>query len=104
MGKQSKRAGRAARDVHAAVRTAAEFLKSTGRTGVRDANEFPEVAELLHACREEVAKGVPRTIVFAGRTYWLRVRLAAIFDVFDTAAAAEPLLRGASFSSDEHGY
>ncbi|MBN8508533.1 MAG: hypothetical protein J0L57_07975 [Burkholderiales bacterium] len=104
MGKQSKRPAREARDVHAAIRTAAETLKASGRSGFRDAAEFPEIAALLHAAREAVAAGVPRFVFHRGRNYWLRVRLAAAFDIFAAPGDAEPLLIGASFSTDEHGH
>lgn len=104
MGKTSKRPARAARDVHATIRTAAEALNASGRTGFRDAAEFPELAELLHAARDAVAAGVPRFVVHLGRPYWLRVRLVAGFDIFAAPGDAEPLLTGASFSTDEHGH
>lgn len=104
MGKPSKRPGRAARDVHSAIRDAAASLKGAGRVGVRNADDFPEVAELLHACCDAVAAGVPRFVFHKGRNYWLRVRLVAGIDVFDSPTAAEPLLSGASFSSEEHGH
>lgn len=104
MGKQSKRPAREARDVHAAILAAAERLKSSGRTGFREAAEFPDVAALLYAIRDAVAEGVPRSVVFEGRRYWLRVRLAVQIDVFASPGDAEPLLRGASFSTDDHGH
>lgn len=104
MGKTSRRPGRAARDIHAAIRATADRLKGVAHVGVCDAADFPEVAELLHACREAVAAGVPRYVNFKGRPYWLRVRLVAGFDVFDTPTAAEPLLTGARFSAEEHGH
>jgi len=59
MGKPSKRPGREACDVHAAIRKAAAAVKHSGHTGLRDAGEYPELAELLHACREAVAAGEP---------------------------------------------
>lgn len=104
MGKRSKRPGRESRDVHADIREAAEKLKSSTRAGLRDAAEFPEIDALLRACREAVAVGVPRHVQFKGRTYWLQVRLTAIFAVFAAPGDAEPLLIGASFSTDEHGH
>lgn len=102
--KTSKRPARVARDVHAAIRAAAEALKTSGHTGLRDAAEFPEINELLNACRDAVAAGVPRFVCHKGRTYWLRVRLAAGFDIFAAPADEKPLLVGASFSTDEHGH
>lgn len=104
MGKRSRRPAREARDVHMAIRAAAESLKTSERCGFRDASELPEISDLLHAARDAVASGVPRSLVFHGRQYWLRVRLAAQFDIFAAPGDAEPLLIGASFSTDEHGH
>lgn len=105
MGKQSKRPGRAARDIHASIRADAEALKHTGRIGVRSSAEFPELDELLHAARDAVAAAVPSSIVFEGRKYWLRVVLEAVqISIFSGPADGEPLLRGASLCSDEHGH
>lgn len=104
MGKTSKRPGRAARDVHEAIRLAALALKTSGRNGLRNAAEFPEVDALLRTCREAVAVGIPRFVQHKGRTYWLRVRIGATFEVFAAPGDAEPLVVGASFSSDEHGH
>jgi hypothetical protein len=105
MSKQSKRPGRAARDVHAAIAEQAAELRSAGRFGVRDADELPETAALLDAARDAVAAGVPRFVRHAGRNYWLRVRLVGLeIDLFAAPGDAEPLVRGASMSLDPHGH
>lgn len=104
MGKRSKRPGRAARDVHAAIREQAERLRSAPAPGIRDADDVPEVAGLLGAARQAVESGIPRSIVYFGRPYYLRVRLALQVDVFDSPAAALPLVQGATFSSEGFGH
>jgi len=104
MGKQSKRPGRAARDVHAIIREDAATLKATPRPGMRDADSMPEVAALLAASRRAVEGSIPSAVVFEGRRYFLRVRLALQLDVFDSPGAAEPLVRGATFSFDDFGH
>lgn len=104
MSKRSKRPGREARDVHAAILAAAQALKSSGRVGIRDASEFPEVAALLNAARDAIAAQVPQSLVFEGRRYWLSSRLMVQIDVFAAPGDAEALLMGAAFSTDEHGH
>jgi hypothetical protein len=104
VGKRSKRQSHAARDVHGAIREAAAALQSSPHVGFRDADELPEVAELMHAARIAVQAGVPRSFVFEGRRYWLRVRLAVQIDVFDSVGAGEPLIRGASLSTEGIGH
>lgn len=104
MGKKSKRPARAARDVHAIIRADAEALKATAESGVYDAEQFPELAALLHAGREAVSAGVPRTMLYKGRNYWLRVRLAVQLDVFAQPGDADPLVRGVSGSTDDYGH
>lgn len=104
MGKQSKRPGRADRDVHEAIRADAQALKTSQHFGLRDSDEFPELAALLHAGREAVAAGVPRFVCHKGRNYWLRVRLAVQLEVFAQPGDAEPLVSGMSLSSDECGH
>lgn len=103
MSDDRKPAG-APRDVHAAIREAAASLKASTRTGFRNADEFPEVSALLHAGRDAVAATVPRSLEFEGRTYWLRVRLAAQVDIFDAPGDAVPLVSGVSFSTTDHGH
>lgn len=104
MSKRSKRPGRAARDVHAAIRSAAEALQRSPHVGFRDADELPEVAELLHAARDAVQRSVPQSFEFHGRRYWLRARLCVQFDLFDSPGAGEPLVCGASLSTDDFGH
>jgi hypothetical protein len=104
MSKPSKRPARESRDVHAEIQAQAAALKRSTRNGLRDAAEFPEVAALLHAARGAVESGVPRFVQHKGRTYWLRVSLAATVEIFDAPTAAEPLLMGATFSTDAHGH
>lgn len=104
MGKASRRAGRRARDIHEAIREQAARLKAAPEPGCRDADEVPEVAELLAACRQAVEAAVPSAVVFEGRRYYLAVRLVTAFDVFDAPGAAEPLVRGATLSFDVFGH
>lgn len=104
MGKRSKRPGRAARDVHAAIREQAERLHAAPAPGIRDAEELPEVAGLLGAARQAVESSIPRSFVHFGRLYYLRVRLALQVDVFDSPAAGFPLVRGATFSCEDFGH
>lgn len=104
MSKRSKRPAREARDVHAAILAAAQALKASGRVGIRDGSEFPEVEALLHAARDAIAAQMPQSFVFEGRRYWLRSRLGAQIDVFAAPGDADPLLMGAAFSTDDHGH
>lgn len=104
MGKPSKRPARAAREIHERIREAAETLRNASTFGVRDAEEFPEIAELLTACKKILEAGIPRSVVFEGRTYWLSVRLAAMFDIYASPGETRPLIRGASFSFEEFGH
>ena len=104
MGKQSKRPGRATRDVHAAIRAEAEKVKGAAVASARSADETPELAALLDACTEAVAAGVPRFVFFKGRNYWLRVRLAVQLDVFAQPSDAVPLVSGLSISTENHGH
>ena len=105
MSKRSKRPAREARDVHAAILAAAQVLKAaSGRVGMRDGSEFPEVAALLHAARDAIAAQMPQSFVFEGRRYWLRSRLGAQIDVFAAPGYADPLLVGASLATDDYGH
>lgn len=104
MSKKSKRPGRAARDIHAAIKAQCEGLRQTGRCGLRPADALPDVEALMWATRRRVEASLPSTVVFEGRTYWLRIRLSAQYDIFDSPAAAEPMLRGAVVSSDDFGH
>lgn len=104
MSKTSKRPGRAARDVHAAIQRQAAALKAAPVRGASDAELFPEVAALMEAARLEVSSAVPRSVVFAGRPYWLRLRLVFGLEIFDSPTATEPLIRGASYSAETHGH
>jgi hypothetical protein len=104
MGKRSRRAGRQARDIHAAIRQHAAALRATPRPGFRDADELPEVAALLTACRAAVEAAIPSALVFEGRRYYMAARLLVAFDVFDSPGDAEPLIRGASASFETVGH
>lgn len=104
MSKKSKRPGRAARDIHAAIKTQCEALRHSKRSGLRRAEELPDVEALMLAARRRVEASIPSTVVFEGRTYWLRVRLLAQYDIFDSPAAGEPMLCGAVVSSDDFGH
>ncbi len=104
MGKRSKRPGRAARDVHSIIREQAEQLRHVPRPGMREAAELPEVAALLDAARRAVEGAIPSALVYEGRRYFLRVRLALQLDVFDSPGAADPLICGATVSSEDFGH
>lgn len=93
-----------ARDVHAAIREQAETLRTAPRPGVRDADEMPEVAALLAASRRAVESSIPSAVLFEGRRYFLRVRLAMQLEVFDVPGAAAPLVRGATVSTENFGH
>ena len=104
MGKQSKRPGRAARDVHARIKTQADVLRSAPRFGVRDAQDAPELEALMFSARRKIEAAMPTTFEHEGRTYYLRTRLAIQFEIFDAPGAGQALMSGASFSSDEFGH
>ncbi len=105
MGKASKRPGRAARDIHAAIRAAADAVRSMPAGGASDADTWPELAELLAQARAAVESATPAGFEFHGRRYFLRVALVGVhIEVFDHPAAGEPLVRGASLSSERFGH
>lgn len=104
MGKSSKRASRASRDTHAAIRQHAARLKAAPVSGLRRTQAIPEVDALLRACQVAVEEAVPAAVVFEGRRYFLRVRMSLQLDVFDTPGDAEPLIRGVTFSSEGFGH
>jgi hypothetical protein len=104
MGKQSKRPARAAREIHERIREAAEAMRRSPTFQMRDADEYPEVAALMTACREAVEASVPKSVVFEGRTYWLSVSLNLMLDIFGAPGEARPLIRGATFSTDDFGH
>lgn len=104
MSKASKRPGRAARDIHERIHAQAASLRRAGAFGMRSADDLPELGALLEAARAAVGKAVPRSIVFEGRTYWLRVCLAAQIDVFSEPGASAPLAQALSLNSDEFGH
>ena len=104
MGKRSKRPGRAARDVHAVIREQAAHLKATPGLRISDADEFPECAALLHAARHRVESSIPTAVVFEGRRYWIRARLALQLELFDKPGAAEPMLVGATVTHEGFGH
>lgn len=104
MSKPPKRPGRADRDIHAAIKSAAESLRRAPAFGVREADEGTELGDLLAAARAAVEGAVPSGFEFHGRRYFLRVRLALWLDVFDTPADALPLVAGATLSSQEFGH
>lgn len=104
MSKNSKRPGRAARDIHATIRADAERLKAADRFGMRDGTEFPELNALLYAYRDAIAAAVPRSIVFEGRAYYGRARLVMHLDVFAAPGEAEPLAGAMNFSSEGYGH
>lgn len=104
MGKQSKRPGRAARNIHERIKATADGLKAAPGFGVRDADELPELAALLDAGKAAIAAAVPRSFVFEGRTYWLRCCLAVQIDIFSEPGDGAPMVQGFSMSSEGHGH
>lgn len=104
MGKRSKRPGRESRDIHDAIREAAELVRRRPAGGMSDAAELPALAALMDAARDAIDARVPSGFEFHGRRYYLRSRLAVQFDIFDGPAAAVPLVCGASFSLKEFGH
>lgn len=104
MGKPSRRPSREARDIHAAIRTAAAQLAGAPVPGLLSATSFPELNALLEDASLAVERGVPTAFVFHGRTYFLRVRIAAQLDIFDSAGAGQPLVCGAVLSNKDVGH
>lgn len=104
MGKQSKRPGRAARDVHAAIKLQAAAARRAPSFGIRDAEETPELAALMRSARGRIEQGMPSTFEHEGRTYYLRTCLAMQFEIFDTPGTGAPLMRGAVFSGEGFGH
>jgi len=91
-------------DVHERIQAQAATLRHNGRPGVRNAAELPDLATLLDAARVAVGKSVPRSYVFEGRTYWLRVSLAAQIEIFSEPGSGLPLVEAMSLNSDEFGH
>lgn len=104
MGKQSKRPGRDARDVHASIRAEAERLATSARCGVRMADELPAVAGLLGAARAAVESAIPSGFDYEGRRYFLRVCMALQIEVFEGPGSGAPLVRGITFSTEDFGH
>ena len=104
MGKQSKRAGRTARNTHERIKAEAEAARAAPLPGMRDADESPELAALMASARRRVESAMPSTFEHEGRTYYLRTRLVMQLNIFDTAGAAAPLMRGAVFSLEAFGH
>ena len=104
MSKQSKRPGRAARDIHAAIRADANKLNASTELRAHLGEKFPELNALLEAYQQAVAKSVPSSIVFEGRRYYGRCRLRMILEVFDSPGTADPLVTGVHHSNTDHGH
>ena len=104
MGKQSKRPGRAARDVHARIKVQADALNGAPRVGVRDAAEVPAVAALMMSARRAIEGAMPSTFEHEGRTYYLRTRMVLSFEIFDAPGSAAALARGATISMETFGH
>lgn len=104
MSKRSKRDARVSRDIHAAIRTAADQLRSAPYPGMLDAVAFPELNALLDAASRAVEAAVPKAFPFHGRMYFLRARIAVQLDVFESAGAAQPLVCGAVLSTENAGH
>lgn len=90
--------------VHEAIRREAERLRSLPRGGYSLAHEVPEVAALLNAARAAVDASLPQSFEFHGRRYFLLSALHVRLEVFDSPAAGEPLVSGASFSTELFGH
>lgn len=103
MSKSSKRPGRAARDVHETIREQAAIVR-TLPAGIGSAGQFPELDGLLSAAADGVRAGVPRTIHYVGRKYWMRARLVMQIDIFDSPGAGAPLVEGFNISTKEYGH
>lgn len=104
MDKRSRRPSCNAHDIHSAIRAAAAQLAGSPFTGVLDAASFPELNALLDEASRAVEGGVPTAFVFHGRTYFLRARIAAQLDVFESDGAARPLISGVVFSRENVGH
>lgn len=104
MGKKSTRPGRANKDVHEAIREAAQALRNGPLDGYRAAGEYPELEALLRFARKKVEDSAPKVVEFEGRRYWLRCRMAIELQVFDHPTSLEPLLTGALINEDPFGH
>lgn len=104
MADDSKHPGRAAPDIHAVIREAADELRRRPAFGLSDASKLHELAALLLSARAAVADAAPKSFEFHGRPYYLRVRMALQLEVFDAPGDSAPLVCGASLSMDEHGH
>ncbi len=80
------------------------MLRSSPRIGFRNAEGMPAVSGLLAAARQAVESAIPSGFEYEGRRYFLRVCLALQVDVFDEPGAGLPLVRGATFSSEDFGH
>lgn len=96
MGKQSKRPGRAARDVHAVIREQAAEARSLGEGGRSEAERWPALAGLMQTSRLELQRRTPSQVVHEGHRYYLQFRFVCVeLAVFDAAGAAVPMMVGA---------
>lgn len=90
--------------IHEAIRREAERMRSLPAGGVSLADEVPALAALMNAARAAIDASLPAAFEFHGRTYFLRSALAVRLEVFDTPAAAVPLVTGASISGEAFGH
>jgi hypothetical protein len=104
MSKKTKRPGRVPADVHERILDQVATIKRDGPHVARDADELPEVAALLEAGRIAVGSAVPSSMIYEGRTYWLRVSMVAHIDVFSDPGARIPLVHGVTFNTDAFGH
>lgn len=96
MGKPSKREGLNARELHEAIRDEARRATAGPRGGAKHSAEWPALDGLMRACRGELVAGIPTSVIYEGRRYFLRFHLVLTeVEVFEGSREAAPLFRGA---------
>ena len=105
MSKPSKRPGRAARDVHSAIRDEAARLRASGGLCIDEAANYPACEALLKAIQHEIGSRLPSDVMHEGRRYYVTIRLPGLqFEVFANPGDALPLIACASGSFDAFGH
>jgi hypothetical protein len=105
MSNTDKPGADAAGDVHDRIRAEAATLRTSGKPGIRNPRDVPEVNKLLLAARAALGAAVPTSIEYKGRPYWLRVGLQAIhIEIFSDPVSARPMVEAAAMTSEEFGH
>lgn len=92
-------------DVHTRIAAEAKAARDATALSFRDAEETPALRELIDSATGALTARIPSTFEHEGRTYYLRVSIgAARLMVFETVAAAHPMVCAITGSHEEFGH